>query len=99
MATERLTAGLKKEDFRIYEDGIEQKLAVFERESGLPLSIAMALDTSMSTRKDLPLEVASARKFAHTMLRPVDSIRSTSSPPTSRRRCPLPATSAVWTTP
>src|ERR1700676_1772210 len=29
-------AGLQKEDFRIFEDGIEQKLAVFERESGLP---------------------------------------------------------------
>ena len=67
-------ANLQKQDFRIFEDGIEQKLAVFERESGLPLSIVMALDTSLSTRKDLPLEVASARKFAHTMLRPVDAI-------------------------
>ena len=67
-------ASLQKEDFRIYEDGIEQKLSVFERESGLPLSIAMALDTSMSTRKDLPLEIVSARKFAHTLLRPVDAI-------------------------
>jgi Ca-activated chloride channel family protein len=66
--------GLQKEDFRIYEDGIEQKLSFFDRESGLPLSMAMALDTSMSTRKDLPLEVASARKFAHIILRPVDSI-------------------------
>ena len=67
-------AGLQREDFRIYEDGIEQKLAVFERESGLPLSIVMALDTSMSTRKDLPLEIASARKFARALLRPVDSV-------------------------
>jgi Ca-activated chloride channel family protein len=67
-------ANLQKDDFRIFEDGIEQKLSVFERESELPLSIAMALDTSMSTRKDLPLEVASARKFMHTLLRPVDSI-------------------------
>ncbi len=67
-------AKLRKEDFRISEDGIEQKIAVFERESELPLSIAMALDTSMSTRKDLPLEIASARRFVHTVLRPVDSI-------------------------
>lgn len=67
-------ADLHKEDFRIFEDGIEQKLSVFERESGLPLSIVMALDTSMSTRKDLPLEVASARRFAHDILRPVDAI-------------------------
>jgi Ca-activated chloride channel family protein len=67
-------AKLQKEDFRIFEDGIEQKVAVFERESELPLSIVMAMDTSMSTRKDLPLEVASARKFVHAVLRPVDSI-------------------------
>ncbi len=66
--------GLQKEDFRIYEDGVEQKLSIFERESELPLSIAMALDTSLSTRKDLALETASARKFAHVILRPVDSI-------------------------
>jgi Ca-activated chloride channel family protein len=67
-------ASLQKEDFRIFEDGIEQKLSIFERESELPLSIVMALDTSLSTRKDLPLEITSARKFAHTLLRPVDAI-------------------------
>jgi Ca-activated chloride channel family protein len=66
--------GLQKDDFRILEDGVEQKVSVFERESGLPLSIVMALDTSMSTRKDLPLEIASAKRFVHTMLRPVDAI-------------------------
>jgi len=67
-------AKLRKEDFRIFEDGIEQKIAVFEHESELPLSIVMAMDTSLSTRKDLPLEVASARRFVHDVLRPVDSI-------------------------
>lgn len=67
-------AKLRKEDFRIFEDGVEQKLAVFERESALPLSIVMGLDTSLSTRKDLPLEIASARKFAYDVLRPVDAI-------------------------
>jgi Ca-activated chloride channel family protein len=66
--------GLQKEDFRIFEDGIEQKLSVFERQSELPLSIIVALDTSMSTRKDLPLEVASARRFTHAIIRPVDAI-------------------------
>jgi Ca-activated chloride channel family protein len=66
--------GLQKEDFRIFEDGVEQKVSVFERESGLPLSIVVALDTSMSTRKDLPLEIASARRFTHAIIRPVDAI-------------------------
>jgi Ca-activated chloride channel family protein len=67
-------AGLKKENFSLQEDGKEQKIAVFDRESALPLSIVMAVDTSLSTRKDLPLELASAKHFAHTILRPVDAL-------------------------
>jgi Ca-activated chloride channel homolog len=67
-------AGLKKDDFSIREDGKQQKIAVFGRESVLPLSIVLAIDTSLSTRKDLPLELASARKFVHAILRPVDAL-------------------------
>jgi Ca-activated chloride channel family protein len=60
---------LNKENFHLIEDGKEQKISVFDRESALPLSIIMAVDTSLSTKKDLPLELASARHFAHTILR------------------------------
>jgi Ca-activated chloride channel family protein len=67
-------AGLNKEDFSLQEDGKDQKIAVFDRESALPLSIVLAVDTSLSTRKDLPLELASAKHFAHTILRPVDAL-------------------------
>jgi Ca-activated chloride channel homolog len=67
-------ANLAKENFRLKEDGKEQKIAVFDRESALPLSIMLAVDTSLSTRKDLPLELASARKFSHTILRPQDGL-------------------------
>jgi Ca-activated chloride channel family protein len=67
-------AGLKKENFSLKEDGKEQKIAVFDKESALPLSIVLALDTSLSTRKDLPLELASAKRFAHAILRPVDAL-------------------------
>ena len=56
------------------EDGREQKIAVFSRESELPLSIILAVDTSLSTKKDLPLELMSARKFAHAILRPQDGL-------------------------
>lgn len=66
--------GLQKENFRLKEDGTEQKIAVFSRESELPLSIVLAVDTSLSTRKDLPLEQTSARKFAHAILRPQDGM-------------------------
>jgi Ca-activated chloride channel family protein len=67
-------ASLRKEDFLLKEDGKEQKIAIFDRESELPLSIVLAVDTSLSTRKDLPLELSSARKFAHTILRPQDGL-------------------------
>jgi Ca-activated chloride channel homolog len=67
-------AGLKKDNFELQEDGKEQKIAVFDKESALPLSIVLAVDTSLSTRKDLPLELASARRFAHAILRPVDGL-------------------------
>jgi len=65
-------AGLKKDNFDLTEDDKGQKIAVFDKESALPLNIVMAIDTSLSTRKDLPLELASARRFVHAILRPVD---------------------------
>lgn len=67
-------AGLTKDNFQLSEDGEAQKIAVFDKQSALPLSIVLALDTSLSTRRDLPLELTSARRFAHDVLRPVDGI-------------------------
>jgi Ca-activated chloride channel family protein len=67
-------AGLKKENFVVQEDGREQAIRVFDKESALPLSIALAIDTSLSTRHDLPLEQASAKRFARAILRPVDAL-------------------------
>jgi Ca-activated chloride channel family protein len=66
--------GLTKENFVLKEDDREQKISVFDKESALPISIALTIDTSLSTRHDLPLEQASARRFAHTILRPVDAL-------------------------
>lgn len=66
--------GLTKQDFTVFEDGKPQKIAVFNRESGLPLSIVLEVDTSLSTHKDLQLELQSARRFTHTILRPVDAL-------------------------
>lgn len=66
--------GLTKENFVLKEDGREQTIAVFDKESALPISIALAIDTSLSTRHDLPLEQASAKRFAHAILRPVDAM-------------------------
>ena len=67
-------SALTKENFEVREDGLEQKLAVFDRESALPLSIVLAIDASLSTRKDLKLELEAARAFAHSVIRPQDSL-------------------------
>jgi Ca-activated chloride channel family protein len=66
--------GLTRDNFVLKEDDREQRIAVFDKESALPLSIALAIDTSLSTRHDLPLEQASAKRFAHAILRPVDAL-------------------------
>src|SRR5579863_4117415 len=66
--------GLTKDNFSLLEDGQEQKISIFEKQSAVPLSIALAIDTSLSTRHDLPLEQASAKRFAHAILRPVDAL-------------------------
>jgi Ca-activated chloride channel family protein len=65
---------LGKDNFKLFEDGVPQAIAVFDRESELPLSIVACIDTSLSTRKELSLEVLSARRFAHALLRPVDAM-------------------------
>src|SRR5664279_5252077 len=65
---------LKQEDFLVFEDGKPQKIAVFQRESELPLSIVIAIDTSLSTRNNQKLELESARRFSHAILRPIDGI-------------------------
>ena len=65
---------LQKSDFELFEDGVKQKVAVFEQQSELPLSIVMELDTSGSVRKDFPLEVESARHFIASILRPQDRL-------------------------
>jgi Ca-activated chloride channel homolog len=67
-------SSLTKQDFEVREDGVPQKLAVFDRESAIPLSIVLAIDASLSTRKDLKLELDSARAFAHSILRPQDRL-------------------------
>jgi Ca-activated chloride channel family protein len=67
-------ATLKQDDFQIFEDGIPQKIATFSRESELPLSIVLAIDTSLSTKSDQKLELESARRFAKAILRPIDGV-------------------------
>ncbi|MGH7041478.1 MAG: VWA domain-containing protein [Acetobacteraceae bacterium] len=66
--------GLTKQNFALSEDGRPQKIAYFERQTNVPLSIVLAIDTSGSTRKDVPVEKAAAHDFIRGLLRPADRL-------------------------
>jgi Ca-activated chloride channel homolog len=65
---------LKKDDFAVSEDGVPQKIAVFDQQSDAPLSIVLAIDASGSVRQDMKLELQSARKFVSATLRAKDAL-------------------------
>ena len=67
-----IAGGLTREDFALAEDGRPQQIAVFERQSELPLNLTLAIDTSGSVRKDMAAETDTSRRFAHAILRPRD---------------------------
>ena len=63
-----LVGTLQKSNFKILDNGVEQEIKVFERKSLLPLSIALLIDVSGSTAKDLKYETDSATKFLKALL-------------------------------
>ena len=69
-----IIGSLTEDDFKVLEDGRPQKIAVFERQSEMPLDLMLAIDTSSSTYKDRGLEQAAAKKFVHAMMRPQDQM-------------------------
>lgn len=54
---------LKRENFQVRDSGVEQEITVFERSTRQPLSVALLIDTSLSTAKQLRLEVESVSRF------------------------------------
>jgi Ca-activated chloride channel family protein len=68
LATVKNSAGelvgtLNKEDFEILDNGVKQEIAIFERRTAQPLSIALLVDTSLSTAIELRYEVDSVNRF------------------------------------
>ena len=66
--------GLEQKDFRLLEDGKEQKIAFFDKQSGTPLSIVLAVDGSESVLRNEKLEMQAAKRFVDTLLRPQDEL-------------------------
>lgn len=69
-----IVGGLTRDDFAVFEDGRPQQIAIFERQSEMPLDLTLAIDTSASVRKDLDQEAAAARRFVHAILRSQDQM-------------------------
>jgi Ca-activated chloride channel family protein len=69
-----IMGGLTREDFALTEDGLPQRIAVFERQSEQPLHLTLAIDTSGSVSKDMAVEAEAARRFAHALLRSQDQM-------------------------
>ena len=66
--------GLTKDDFVLSEDSKPQRIAIFEKESSTPLSIALALDASESVFSDRNLEREAAKGFLKGLVRPQDRV-------------------------
>ena len=61
---------LTKDDLELSEDGKLQQLFSFERQTDLPITIAMLIDISGSQEYTLPAEKAAGQRFLRKVLRP-----------------------------
>lgn len=66
----RLVKDLNQSDFTLEEDGRPQTIRYFSRESGLPLTIGLLVDTSVSQQRLLPEERGASFQFLTQVLRP-----------------------------
>ncbi len=65
----QIVRDLNKEDFQLDEDGRAQTISYFSRESDLPLTLGLVVDTSPSQRRVLEQERGASYKFFDQVLR------------------------------
>ncbi|MBN2243674.1 MAG: VWA domain-containing protein [Acidobacteria bacterium] len=70
--TNSFVTSLMQDDFIVYEDGEEQKIENFSRETDIPLTLAMLIDTSRSVQTKLQFEQEAAINFFQSILREDD---------------------------
>ncbi|MFC5861233.1 VWA domain-containing protein [Acidicapsa dinghuensis] len=68
----RAVGSLNADDFSVYEDGVEQKIGMFSRQSELPLTLGLLVDSSESQDKFLKEHLRDIRLFLASVLRPQD---------------------------
>ncbi|HXQ26925.1 MAG TPA: VWA domain-containing protein [Candidatus Acidoferrales bacterium] len=67
-----IVADLTQNDFKVYEDGVEQKVAYFTKEVDMPISLGILMDTSGSMYNILDAEKDAASDFVETVMRKKD---------------------------
>lgn len=70
----RPAADLPKEVFELYEEGVEQKIEVFEPETQQPLDLVLMIDSSLSTQLERAFEKEAAAHFIRQVLRRGDRL-------------------------
>ena len=70
--TKQIISNLEQSDFKITEDGAEQKISFFARESTLPITLGLLIDTSGSEANTLGAEQEAAVRFLSRVLRKGD---------------------------
>jgi Ca-activated chloride channel homolog len=70
----RPAADLPRESFQLFEEGVEQKIEVFESETKLPLDLALMIDSSLSAHKEIAFEEEAAAHFIRQVLRNGDRL-------------------------
>jgi len=65
---------LPREAFQLFEEGVQQKIDVFESETAQPLDIALMIDSSLSAHKEITFEQEAAAHFIRQVLRPGDRL-------------------------
>src|SRR5580700_12009254 len=65
----KLINSLTKDDFALQQDGHAQTIKYFDKETNLPLTLGLLVDTSLSQRRVLDQEKAASRTFVDHVLR------------------------------
>ena len=66
----QLIPNLEKNDFTVFEDGKEQTIQRFSRETDLPLTLGLLIDISASQESLIDIERQAASQFFSSVIRP-----------------------------
>ena len=73
-ANGRPVLGLGQDAFQLSEEGVPQTIARFEAQTNRPVDLALMVDASSSTYKDLKFELDAAAHFIAQVVRPGDTL-------------------------